>query len=93
MLKKGTIFLNCYATLKQYFVYDHTIVQRHPRDKSPTRTAYGYGLIYIGGKWELTKDIKYYEKDLIYDREFKAVGIIDIDNLIIKEIEKLVKSE
>ncbi len=88
MLKRGTIFRNCYATLRTYFIYDHTITQRHPRDKSPARTAYGYGLVYIYGKWELTKGIKYYEKDLINDNNFKPVGKIDIDDLIVKAITK-----
>lgn len=84
MLKKGTIYRNCYATLRTYFIYDHTIAQ----------TAYGYGLIYIGGKWKLTKGIQYYNIDLINDKNFKPVGKIDIDPLIVKAITKEIeKSE
>lgn len=84
MLKKGTIYRNCYATLRTYFIYDHTIA----------RTAYGYGLIYIGGKWKLTKGIQYYNIDLINDKNFKPVGKIDIDPLIVKAITKEIeKSE
>lgn len=84
MLKKGTIYRNCYATLRTYFIYDHTIA----------RTAYGYGLVYIGGKWKLTKGIQYYNIDLINDKNFKPVGKIDIDALIVKAITKEIeKSE
>jgi hypothetical protein len=77
-IEKGTIFRNCYATLKTYFIYDHTI----------TQFACGYGLVYIGGKWKLSKNIKYYNIDLINDKNFKPVGKIDIDALIVKAITK-----
>jgi hypothetical protein len=87
-IEKGTIFRNCYATLKTYFIYDHTITQRQTRDRSPAQFACGYGLVYIGGKWELSKNVKYYNIDLINDKNFKPVGKIDIDALIVKAITK-----
>lgn len=94
MIEKGTIFRNCYATLRTYFIYDHTITQRQTRDRSPAQFACGYGLVYIGGKWELSKNIKYYNIDLINDKNFKPVGKIDIDDLIVKAITKEIeKSE
>lgn len=94
MIEKGTIFRNCYATLRTYFVYDHTITQRQTRDKSPAQFAGGYGLVYIGGKWELTKGVQYYNIDLMNDKNFKPVGKIDIDDLIVKAITKQIeKSE
>lgn len=85
-IQKGTIFRNCHATLKTYFIYDHTITQQHFRNKSPIQFACGYGFVYIGGKWELTKNIKYYRLDLINDKNFIPVGKIDIDDLIVKAI-------
>ena len=87
-IEKGTIFRNCYATLRTYFIYDHTITQRQTRDRSPAKFAGGYGLVYIGGKWELTKGVRYYNVDLINDKNFKPVGKIDIDTLIVKAITK-----
>lgn len=87
-IEKGTIFRNCYATLKTYFVYDHTITQRRTRDKNPAQFACGYGFVYIGGKWELSKNTQYYNIDLFNDKNFKAVGKIDIDDLIVKAITK-----
>ena len=87
-IEKGTIFRNCYATLKTYFIYDHTVTQRH------TQFAVGYGLVYIGGKWELNKNVKYYNTDLINDNKLEAVGKIDIDALIVKAItEEIEKRE
>ena len=87
-IEKGTIFRNCYATLRTYFIYDHTITQRQTRDRSPAKFAGGYGLVYIGGKWELTKGVQYYNIDLMNDKNFKPVGKIDIDALIVKAITK-----
>lgn len=87
-IEKGTIFRNCYATLRTYFVYDHTVTQRC------TQFAVGYGLVYIGGKWELSKNVKYYNTDLINDNKLKPVGKTDIDALIVKAITKEIeKSE
>lgn len=88
MIEKGTIFRNCYATLRTYFIYDHTITQRQTRDRSPAKFVGGYGLVYIGGKWELTKGVQYYNIDLMNDKNFKPVGKIDIDDLIVKTITK-----
>ena len=86
-MEKGTIFKNNYAHYETYFIYQSTVSKKYG-----SNSAEGYSLMNIDGDWILEK-IVYYKQDLEDSEKYPVVGHVDIDELIKKELLKIIKGE